>query len=60
MIKTRIIKVNSIENGEIIMTITMMKIITTVVMIIIIIIMIMRIQTGNFIKIQKYKNVNIE
>ena len=60
MIKTRIIKVNSIENGEIIMAITMMKIITTVVMIIIIIIMIMRIQIGNFIKIQKYKNVNIE
>ena len=60
MIKTRIIKVNSIENGEIIMAITMMKIITTVVMIIIIITMIMRIQIGNFIKIQKYKNVNIE
>ena len=60
MIKTRIIKVNSIENGEIIMAITMMKIITTVVMMIIIIIMIMRIQIGNFIKIQKYKNVNIE
>ena len=35
-------------------------IITTVIMAIIIIMMIMRIQTGNCMKIQKYKNVKIE
>ena len=54
MIKTRKIKVKSIENEEIIMAMTMTKIIitTTVIMkIIIIIMMIMRIKIGNHIKI---------
>ena len=52
MIKTRTVKVKSIKNEEIIMAITMIKIIiTTVLMIIIItIIMRMRIKTGNGIK----------
>ena len=55
MIKTRKIKVKSIENEEIIMAMTMAKlIITTAIMkIIIIIMMIMRIKIGNRIKIQK-------
>ena len=53
MITTRIIKVKGIENEEIIMAITMIKIIiTTVIMTItIIIMMIMRIKIGNRIKI---------
>ena len=53
MIKTRIVKLKSIENKEIIMAITMTKIIiTTVIMKIIIIIMIiMRIKIGKSIKI---------
>ena len=53
MRKTRIIKVKSIENEEIIMAMTMTKIATTVIMKIIIIIMmrIMRIKIGNRIKI---------
>ena len=53
MIKTTIIKVKSTENEEIIMAITMTKIIITTVMmkIIIIIMMIMRIKIGNRIKI---------
>ena len=53
MIKTRIIKIKSIENGEIIITITLAKIIlTTVIMkIIIIIMMAMRIKIRNRIKI---------
>ena len=55
MIKTRKIKVKSIENEEIIMAMTIAKlIITTAIMkIIIIIMMIMRIKIGNCIKIQK-------
>ena len=55
MIKTRPIKVKSIENEEIILAMTMTKIIiTTVIMKIIIIIMIMmRIKIGHQIKIQK-------
>ena len=53
MIKARIIKVKSIENEEIIMAMTMTKIIiTTVIMkIIIIIMMITGIKIGNRIKI---------
>ena len=52
MIKTRIIKVKSIENEEIIIAITLTKIIlTTVIMKIIIIIMTMRIKIRNHIKI---------
>ena len=52
MIKTRLIKVKSIENEEIIMAMTMTKIImTTVIMkIIMIIMMIMRIKISNKIK----------
>ena len=76
MIKAKIIKVKSIEKEEIIMTITMIKmIITTVIMtIIIIIMMIKRIKIGNYIIIkpihvcikenntgmQKSHNVNIK
>ena len=58
MIRTRIIKVKSVENEEIIMAITMTKIIvTTVIMkIIIIIIKIMRIKIGNCINIYKRHN----
>ena len=51
MIRTRMIKVKSIENEEIIMAITMTKIILATVIIIIIIIRIMRIKIGNRIKI---------
>ena len=52
MIKTKLIKVKSIENEEIIMAMTMTKIIIpTVIMKIIIIMMIMRIKIGNRIKI---------
>ena len=53
MIKTRLIKVKSIENEEIIMAMAMINIIlTTVIMtIIIIIMMIMRFKIGNQIKI---------
>ena len=52
MIRTRMIKVKSIENEEIIMAITITKIIlATVIIIIIIIIRIMRIKIGNRIKI---------
>ena len=53
MIKTRIIKVKSIENEEIIIAITLTKImLTTVIMkIIIIIMMTMRIKIRNHIKI---------
>ena len=53
MIKTRLIKVKSIENEEIIMAMTMTKIIiTTVIMkIIIIIMMIVKTKIGNQIKI---------
>ena len=53
MIKTRLIKVKSIENEEIIMAMTMIKtIITTAIMkIIIITMMIMRTKIGNQIKI---------
>ena len=49
MVKTRKIKVKSIENEEIIMAITMAKTITKI----IIIIMRVRIKIGNRIKIQK-------
>ena len=49
MIKTRKIKVKSIENGEIIIAMTMTK--TLITEIIIIIIMIMRIKVGNHTKI---------
>ena len=52
MIKTRIIQIKSITNEEIIMAITMTKIITTVILTIIIKIMLrMRIKIGNHIKI---------
>ena len=53
MIKTRIIKIKSIENEEIIMAMTMTKIIitTAIMKIIIIIMMIMRIKIGNGIKL---------
>ena len=53
MIKTRLVKVKSIKNEEIIMAMTMKKIIiTTVIMKIIIIIMMMiRIKIGNQIKL---------
>ena len=51
MIRTRMIKVKSIENEEIIMAITITKIILATVIIIIIIIRIMRIKIGNRIKI---------
>ena len=59
MIKTRIIKVKSIENEEILMAITMKKkIITTVLMKIIVIMMMrMRIKIDSCIK---YKDVKIE
>ena len=51
MIKTRLMKVRSIENEEITMAVTLVKIIiTTVTMKIIIILMIMRIKIGNRIK----------
>ena len=60
MIKTRLIKVKSIGNEEIVMAMTMTKIImTTVIMeIIMIIMMITRIKISN--KIKKNKNVKIE
>ena len=53
MIKARLIKVKSIENEEIIMAMTITKIVITAVImkIIIIIMMIMRIKIGNQIKI---------
>ena len=51
MVKTRKIKVKSIENEEIIMAVTMTK--TVITKIIIIMMMIMRIEIGNCIKIQK-------
>ena len=53
MTKASIIKVKSIENEEIIMAKTMIKIIitTVIIKIIIIIMMIMRIKIGNRIKI---------
>ena len=51
MIKTRIIKVKSIGNEEVIMAITKTKTITTVIMTIIIIMMIIRVKVGNCIKI---------
>ena len=53
MIKTRIMKVKSIGNEERIIAMTMTKIIitTAIMKIIIIIMMIMRIKTGNGIKI---------
>ena len=54
MIKTRLIKAKSIENEEIIMTMTMTKIIiTTVIMKIVIIMMITRIKIGKSMKILK-------
>ena len=58
MIKTRLIKVKSIENEEIKMAMAMINIIlTTVIMtIIIIIMMIMRFKIGNQIKIWKRWN----
>ena len=49
MIKTRKIKVKSIENGEIIIAMTLTK--TLITEIIIIIIIIMRIKVGNHTKI---------
>ena len=49
MVKTRKIKVISIENEEVVMTITMTK--TIITNIIITIMMRMRIKTGNHIKI---------
>ena len=51
MVKTRKIKVKSIENEEIIMTMIMTK--TIITQIIITIMMRMRIKIGNRIKIQK-------
>ena len=60
MIKTRLIKVKSIGNEEIVMAMTMTKIIMTIVImkIIMIIMMITRIKISN--KIKKNKNVKIE
>ena len=52
MVKTRKIKVKSIENEEIIMTMTMTK--TIITKMIIKIMMRMRIKIGNRIKIQKH------
>ena len=51
MIKTRLIKVKSIENEEIKMAMRMTNIIITAIMKIIITIMIMRIKIGNHMKI---------
>ena len=51
MVKTRMIKVKRIENDEMIIAITIIKIIITVIMTIMITITIMRIKIGNFIKI---------
>ena len=53
MIKTRIIKVKGIKNEEIIMAITMTKIVITIVImrVIIIIMMIMRIMIGNCLEL---------
>ena len=51
MVKTRLIKVKSIENKEIVMKMTMAKIITVIIKIIIIIMMIMRIKIDNQIKL---------
>ena len=53
MIKTRLIKAKSIENEEIIMTMTVRKIITTVIMKKVIIMMITRIKIGKSMKIVK-------
>ena len=54
MIKTRLIKAKSIENEEIIMTMTVRKImITTVIMKKVIIMMITRIKIGESMKILK-------
>ena len=50
MVKTRMIKVKRIENDEMIIAITIIKVIITV-MTIMIIITIVRIKIGNFIKI---------
>ena len=55
MIKTRIIKVKSIENVKIIMAITLTKMIIMKNTVIIVIIMIMRIKIGNQIKISNVK-----
>ena len=59
MIKTRIIKVKSIENEDILMTIAMKKIIiaTVLMKIIVIMIMRMRVKIGSCIK---YKNIKVE
>ena len=51
MIKTGLIKVKSIENEEIIMTMTKIIIATVIMKVIIIIRMIMRIKIGNRMKI---------
>ena len=53
MIKTRLIKAKSIENEEIIMTMTVRKIIITVIMKKVIIMMITRIKIGKSMKIVK-------
>ena len=53
MIKTRLIDFKGIENEEIIMSMTMIKIIITFIMKIIIIMMIVRIKIGKSMKIQK-------
>ena len=50
MIKNRLMKVESIENEEIIMTMTKIIITTVIMKIIIIVMMIMRIKIGNCIK----------
>ena len=51
MVKIRLIKVKSIENKEIVMAMTMAKIIIAVIIKIIIIMMIMRIKIDNQIKL---------
>ena len=51
MIKTGLIKVNNIENGETIMIITKILVTTVIMKIIIIIRIIMRIKIGNRLKI---------
>ena len=63
MLETRIIKVKSIENEEIIIAITMAKAIITAIMKIIAVIMkTIRIKTGSCLKTYKklYKNVKTE
>ena len=53
MIKTKLIDFKDIENEEIIIAMTMIKIIITVIMKIVIIMMIVRIKIGKSMKIKK-------